>query len=88
MDRRWIVLGLVRPIAEIDDAEKVTFGIGEYHEIRVVWIAVPVDVSSTERDEPRDFGFLFSGVGHMKVKMEAGMILRRSVTALQGDADT
>ena len=75
-------------MAQIDDAEKVTFGIGEHHEIRVVWIAVPVDVSSTERDEPRDFGFLLGGVGHMQVKMEAGMTLRRSVAALQRDADT
>jgi hypothetical protein len=44
-------------------------------------------VSSAERDEPRDFGFLLGGVGHVQVKMDVRMVLGHGVAALQGDAD-
>ena len=52
----------------VDDAEPVALGVFEHDPVRVVGVAVPVDLARAEREQPRDLGGLIVGV---QVEMHA-----------------
>lgn len=53
-------------MAQIDDAEPIAFGIFQYDEVGVRWVAIPVDPAGAKRHKPRSLRLLFAGVGGMQ----------------------
>ena len=70
-------------MAGIDDAEAVPFGIGEYHEIGVSRIRVPLHTCGAEVDQALDLGGLFDRGIDNQVDMDSRVLLGPTLRPLQ-----
>ena len=72
-------------MAQVDNAEPIPVGIFQHNEVRILWVAVPVDSPGTERHEARRLCLLLADIGHVQVKVQARVSLRRRPAELEGD---
>src|ERR1022692_4043986 len=72
-------------VAEVDNAETVAVRGGQHAEVRVVWIAVPVNPLSSQRHQARRLRGLLGRIGHVQVQVQARVFLRRCLATLQRD---
>lgn len=69
-------------VTEVDNAETVAIRIGQHDEVRVVWVAVPVDLDRAKGGEPRHLGCLLGSISHVQVHVQARVVRCRCLAVL------
>jgi hypothetical protein len=67
----------------VDDTEQIAIWIGEYDEVGIRRIQLPIDVICTERNQPIDLRPLLGGTVDEQVEMQPGPLLGRRIAVLQ-----